>query len=139
MKRVIVRVRGEQTGADGETDVVESAAEGRYYYRNGKHYVTYNDGIAGEAVSTLLRVSPDALFLMRRGAVTQEQRFMRGLRSESEYRTSLGCLAVAAETSRLEIVCGDGLREIHVEYALFIGGARQSDNALHIEIAPADA
>ena len=43
MEKVIVKVRGEQTGADGETNAIEVVAEGRHYEKNGMHYVLYDD------------------------------------------------------------------------------------------------
>ncbi|MBQ9377532.1 MAG: DUF1934 domain-containing protein [Schwartzia sp.] len=136
MDRVIVRVRGEQTCADGETNRIEVVAEGRHFYKNGLHYVLYDDHMADEKISTTLKIAPDSVLLLRRGAVSQEQRFVEGTESTSEYRTPFGSLELSVATSRMEVACGDVSGEIHVDYAMFVGGTWQSDNALHIEICP---
>ena len=136
MEKVIVKVRGEQTGADGETNAIEIVAEGRHYYKNGMHYVLYDDKMADEAVSTILKIEPDRLHLTRSGAVAQEQHFMRGTESTSEYKTPLGNLTLSVQTKDMKIAYGTVSGEIHVDYALAINGAWQSDNALHISVCP---
>ena len=136
MDKVIVKVRGEQTGADGETNAVEVVAEGRHYYKNGMHYVLYDDQMAEESISTMLKIEPDCVHLSRSGAVAQEQHFMRGLESTSEYRTPLGSLTLSVQTKDMTIAYGTVSGEIHVDYALAINGAWQSDNELHISVRP---
>ena len=136
MDRVIVRVRGEQTYADGQTSQIEVVAEGRHFCRNGLHYVLYDDQLADETISTTLQIAPDAVLLRRSGAISQEQRFIEGVASKSEYKTPFGSLSLSVATSHMEVACGDVSGEIHVDYAMFVDGAWQSDNALHIEISP---
>ncbi len=136
MDRVIVKVRGEQTGADGETNSVEVVTEGRHYYKNGMHYVLYDDHMAEESISTMLKIEPDRLHLTRSGAVTQEQHFASGMESTSEYVTPLGSLTLSVQTKNMEIAYGTVSGEIHVDYAMAINGAWQSDNSLSIEIRP---
>ncbi len=136
MEKVIVKVHGEQTGADGETNAIEVVAEGRHYYKNGMHYVLYDDHMADEAISTILKIEPDRVRLTRSGAVTQEQDFMNGMESTSEYRTPLGSLKLSVRTKNMEIAYGTVSGEIHVDYAMAINGMWQSDNTLSIEISP---
>ena len=136
MDKVIVKVHGEQTGADGETNAIEVVAEGRHYFKNGMHYVLYDDNMADEAISTVLKIEPDRVHLTRSGAVTQEQHFMNGTESTSEYATPMGSLTLSVRTTNMEIAYGTVSGEIHVDYAMAINGMWQSDNSLSIEISP---
>ena len=136
MEKVIVKVRGEQTGADGETNAIEVVAEGRHYEKNGMHYVLYDDHMADESISTMLKIEPDRLHLTRSGAVTQEQHFANGMESTSEYVTPLGSLTLSVRTRNMEISYGTVSGEIRVDYAMAINGTWQSDNTLSIEISP---
>lgn len=136
MEKVIVKVHGEQTGADGETNAIEVVTEGRHYYKNGMHYVLYDDHMADESISTILKIEPDRLHLTRNGAVTQEQHFMNGMESTSEYRTPMGNLTLSVLTKNMEIAYGTVSGEIRVDYAMAINGMWQSDNTLSIEISP---
>ena len=136
MEKVIVKVHGEQTGADGETNAIEVVTEGRHYFKNGMHYVLYDDKMADESVSTMLEIEPDRLRMTRSGAVAQEQHFIRGMESTSEYKTPFGNLKLSVQTKDMKIAYGTVSGEIHVDYALAINGAWQSDNSLSIEISP---
>ena len=93
-------------------------------------------GHAGSYPTFRNLLSDDYVLLLRRGAVSQEQRFVEGMESTSEYRTPFGRLELSVATSRMEVACGDVSGEIHVDYAMFVDGTWQSDNALHIEICP---
>ena len=136
MDKVIVKVRGEQTGADGETNAIEVVAEGRHFEKNGRHYVLYDDHMEEEPISTVLAIEPHRLRLTRNGAITQDQYFMNGVESTSEYRTPFGSLKMSVTTRNMEIAYGTVSGEIHVDYAMALNGMWQSDNALHITVSP---
>ncbi len=136
MEKVIVKVRGEQTGADGETNAIEVVTEGRHYFKNGMHYVIYDDRMTDEPISTMLEIEPDRLRLTRSGAVAQEQHFVRGMVSTSDYRTPQGNLKLSVQTRDMTITYGTVSGEIHVDYSLAVNGMWQSDNTLSIEISP---
>jgi len=135
MERVIVHVRGAQTDPEGETSCIETVAEGRHYYKGGKHYVLYDDQMTdtGE-VSTVLKIEPAAMVLLRSGAICQEQRFVVNEESISEYRTPFGSLQMAVRTEKLDVVYGSVTGNIDVIYAMSIDGQVQSQNELHIEV-----
>ena len=84
----------------------------------------------------LVSHQPQDLAAERFLPVAQEQHFMRGLESTSEYRTPLGSLTLSVQTKDMTIAYGTVSGEIHVDYALAINGAWQSDNALHISVRP---
>ncbi len=136
MEKVIVKVRGEQTGADGETNAIEVVAEGRHYEKNGMHYVLYDDQMADETISTILRIEPDRLRLTRNGAIAQDQYFMNGMESTSEYRTPFGSMKLSVRTQNMEIAYGTVSGEIRVDYAMAINGMWQSNNSLSISVSP---
>ncbi len=136
MDKVIVKVRGEQRDAEGETETIEMVAEGRHYFKDGMHYVLYDDHLADEEVSTMLKIEPDRMHLIRNGAIVQEQHFMNGLESTSEYRTPLGSLTLSVRTRNMEIAYGTVSGEIHVDYATHINGVWQCDNTLSITVSP---
>ena len=140
MNKVIVKVTGEQTDAAGEVSRIEMTALGEHYFRNGKHYIIYEDTTLdeGAAASTMLKVAADSLTLTRRGAVEQEQRFSPKCESRSRYRTPFGDLDLCVATQRLDIAYGSISGSIDVAYDLHINGEWQSANELHIEVA-ADA
>ena len=140
MDRVIVKVRGEQTDPEGEKSRIEMMAEGRHYYRNGKHYVLYEDNMLdGEGrISTILKIAPDSVVLLRSGGVVQEQRFDKRQESVSEYKTPFGSMELSVRTDTVNVVYGTVSGEVDVSYAMSINGEVQTLNELHIEISAAE-
>lgn len=140
MEKVIVKVRGEQTDPEGEKSRIEMVAEGRHYCRNGKHYVLYDDNVMDGAgrISTVLKIAPDSVVLLRSGAVTQEQRFDARTDSISQYQTPYGNLELAVRTEAVNVVYGTVSGQVDVSYALSVNGQAETKNELHIEISVAE-
>ena len=136
MNKVIVKVRGQQTDAQGEVNTIEMMAEGEHYFRNGKHYILYDDTSLDQknSTATVLKISTDSLTLLRKGAVVQEQHFSLARESRSTYQTPYGELALAVKTKRMDIVYGTVSGNIDVAYAMSVNGQWQSTNELHIEV-----
>ena len=68
-ENVILTVRGHQTdlGEDATTELIAGAA---YYYRNGKHYILYDeiDPESGEQSGNTIKIGEDRVDVIRRGA-----------------------------------------------------------------------
>ena len=122
MNRVIVKVTGEQKDAAGDVSRIEMTAMGEHYFRNGKHYIIYEDTSLAEGApaSTMLKVAADSL--------TPESE------SRSRYRTPFGDLDLCVATQRLDIAYGSVSGRIDVSYDMHINGEWQSANELHIEV-----
>ena len=140
MDKVIVKIIGSQTDGTGEVNRIELVAECRHYYRNGKHYVLYDDTMTNteEKTATVLKIAADSLTLLRQGGVVQEQHFQPRQEHTSVYRTPYGNLDLSVKTEKIAIVFGTISGNIDVAYAMSVNGQWQSSNELHIEISAAD-
>ena len=140
MDKVIVKIIGSQTDGTGEVNRIELMAEGRHYYRNGKHYVLYDDAMTNkdQKTATVLKIAANSLTLLRKGDVMQEQYFQPQQEHSSVYRTPYGNLDLAVRTEKINIVYGTVSGNIDVAYAMSVNGQWQSSNELHIEISAAD-
>ena len=141
MHRVIVRVTGSQRDESGEQDTIRMMAEGRHYFRNGKHYVLYDEkdltGEKGDKTSTVLKIGPESVTLLRQGAVVQRQHFAEGEESKGDYQTPYGTLQLSFHTDKLDIDYGTVAGTVDVGFALAVNGQHRSDNTLHIEVTSA--
>ena len=141
MDKVIVKVKGRQTDASGEVSCVEMVAEGRHYFRNGKHYVLYNDDVMSgnsSPTETILKIAPDSLLLLRKGGICHEQFFAQDKISSSVYKTPYGKMQLSVKTDKINIIYGTVSGNIEVDYAMSINGQWQSQNLLNIEVNIAD-
>lgn len=134
---VLISVKGSQRDAHGEEEVIELFTHGHRYSKNGVHYLTYQETeISGmEGATTLLKVYPNHIVLVRMGGIKQRQEFCVGQRSRSNYITPYGTMEMSMNTTRLTIEhSGDNsqVTGIHIEYELEIDGQWQSNNTLAV-------
>ena len=68
---IIVRMKGIQVSVEGEEDVVTSVSQGRYFFRNGKHFILFEEKVddTKDAVKTSLKLSKNVLEVTRNGAL----------------------------------------------------------------------
>jgi uncharacterized beta-barrel protein YwiB (DUF1934 family) len=137
LNKVIVKVKGQQTDAMGAKNTIEMMAEGRHYFKRGKHYILYDDKTLaeGQDASTVLKVASDSLTLLRKGAVVSEQYFALGHEDRGIYQTPYGSLEISVQTESLEVTYGTVSGKIDVAYAMIVNGEPQGRNVLHIEVS----
>lgn len=136
MRKVVVTVVGTQTDAGGEESRIEFVTVGSRQDRDGVSYITYRESeITGmEGTTTLLKLYPDRLTLVRMGAVELKQEFSRGLTSHSTYITPYGSLKMAVSTRHFAMAAAGGKEAVTAGYDLEIDGRWQSYNTLSVEI-----
>lgn len=136
MRKVIVTVVGTQRDADGDENRIELVTVGSRQDKNGVGYITYRESeISGlEGTTTLLKVYPDHLTLVRMGAVEQKQEFYPGRKSHCSYITPFGTMEMAVFTHRLTMEQGGGRQSLSAGFDLEINGEWQSYNTLTVDI-----
>ena len=111
-------------------------AVGHRYFRNDIHYITYHEtALTGmEGVTTLLKVLPDRVVLVRMGTVEQKLEFASGETCEGPYITSFGRFSMGVRTHALEATLTDRTGQIDICYDLTLDGQWFSANTLSISI-----
>ncbi|WP_425059702.1 hypothetical protein SCACP_03030 [Sporomusa carbonis] len=138
-KHVLITVVGSQRDAYGEENKIELFTHGRSYYKNGVHYLSYQETeVSGlEGATTLLKIYTDHIILVRMGAVEQRQEFRLGERCFSSYITPFGTMDMSMRTTRLTVNRLDDsgwVTRVHIEYELEIDGQWQSANTLSVTV-----
>lgn len=137
---VRIHVHGQQRDEVGALHESRMTAVGRHDVREGKHYFRYEDHalLEGHAVPTLLKLSAEALTLVRREPLSQRLEFFPQEDRTSLYRTPYGALHLSVRTKELFSACrADGTGRIELVYDLFVEGKFQSSNELRIDITHA--
>ncbi len=138
MKQVWVTVTGNQCDRDGEEQQIELQALGRYYEKNGVHYIVYEESqVSGmQGTTTALKVYSDHVVLSRRGEVEQRLDFYLQRKTCGQYVTAFCRMQIDVYTRTLEIRSAtDGNPSVVViHYDLEIDGQWQSMNRLTIGI-----
>ena len=80
-KEVLIHVRGLQTiDADGDQEPVEIVVPGEYYFRNGSHYLRYEEVMEDFAEPTInyIKISPKGMEVRKKGVVNVHMVFEQG-------------------------------------------------------------
>lgn len=102
MKRnVVLDIRGRQTYADAEPEVIELVTEGTMAYRDGGWDISYQESaLTGlEGVTTTFRVEPGKIILRRTGKLQSEMVFQEGVAHDSLYQMAFGTMMMTVKAT----------------------------------------
>ena len=102
MKRdVVLAIRGCQTYADQEPEVIELVTEGTMTFRNGGWDISYEESaLTGlEGVTTTFRVEPGKVTLTRTGKLRSEMIFEEGVPHDTLYQMAFGTLMMTVKAT----------------------------------------
>ena len=107
-KEVLIHVRGLQTmDADGEQEPLEIVVPGQYYFRNGSHYLRYEEIMEDFAEPTVnyIKISPKGMEVRKKGVVNVHMVFEQGKKNMTYYTTPYGTIEMGiAATAAIWIV-----------------------------------
>lgn len=134
---VLVTVKGLQVG-ENHDDTMEIVCNGTYYFRNGKHYVKY-DEIMEESLSSIsntLKISDSSdgyrVEVRKKGAIETNLIFEEGQSHVSCYETEYGSFMLGFHANNVEIEQADDEMNIHIDYAMEMNYEHLSDNQIDI-------
>jgi uncharacterized beta-barrel protein YwiB (DUF1934 family) len=114
VERPVAEVGGDAVPADGTArDVVEErVAAASWRQRGGAHWLVYQEppesGASAGDGRNALRIEPNALTWMRRGAVDWTQRFIPGVTTQSWLNIGGRSMPVTVTTERMDATVSEG-------------------------------
>ncbi len=136
-KKVCVSIRGlHNSNPEDEDDSIEVVNIGTYAFRNGKHWVRYEEPIENtdEISTSLLKFSEREMEIQTKGQVASHLVFTVGQKNVTYYETPFGGMNMGVDTSSLEIVEEENKITLDVNYGLEINLGHVSNCKVHIEI-----
>ena len=98
---VVLSIRGRQSYAGQEPEIIELVTEGTMEFRNGGWDISYEEseltGLAG--VTTTFRVEPGKVILDRKGALNSQMVFQEGIPHDSLYQMPFGALMITVKAT----------------------------------------
>ena len=105
-KEVLIHVRGLQMmDAQGDQEPIEIIVPGQYYFRNGSHYLRYEELLDETAEPTInyIKVSGKGLEVSKKGLVNVHMVFEQGKKNMTYYTTPYGTLQMGISATNLEL------------------------------------
>jgi uncharacterized beta-barrel protein YwiB (DUF1934 family) len=135
-KYVIISVKGTQTSANQDPNILELVTEGKYYKKGNAYFITYKESeVTGmEGTTTTLKISDGVVTLMRFGSVNSQFIFEQGQKHLSYYDTSFGNFTVGVYANEVDVKVDDKGGEIKVDYRMEIDNNKAGENDFHMFI-----
>jgi uncharacterized beta-barrel protein YwiB (DUF1934 family) len=135
-KDVLMSISGLQYEIDKE-ETVEVVSSGEYFYKNGKHYILYQE--ISEDVEDIsnctLKISEKQVDIIKKGASNVHMSFSENENSMTIYQTPFGELQVGIHTTYLSVAQEEDKISVNIKYALDVNYAHVSDCEIIIKIS----
>lgn len=119
-KDVLIRIKGLHTpdGADGEE--IEACYPGKYYFRNGKHYVEYeeSDDEDGTVIKNRIALRGGRMELTRRGGLNTKMIFEENREHTGWYETRFFRTALRTDVAEMTVSESEERMEVSIRYQL---------------------
>ena len=140
-KDVLIRVRGLQMmDTEDEQEPLEIVVPGQYYYRNGSHYLRYEEMMDDTAQPTVnyIKLSPQGVEVRKQGQVNVHMVFEQGKKNMTFYSTPFGTLQMGIAATNLELMESEENLQMKADYALDMNEEHVADCYLAIQVQPRD-
>lgn len=124
-------------GQEEENEPIEVITPAVYYFKNGKHYIIYDEVVEGMpgTIRNKIRVTgEDLLEIMKSGISNTHMVFEKDKIHMTQYETPYGELMVGAFTRDMQVSEEENMIDIRVSYMLDINGEKVADCNITIQI-----
>lgn len=139
-KEILVKISGMQFTADNEDpnepEPVEIIAPGEYYYKNGKHYILYDEFMDGfdSVTKNVLKLKDDSLEITKRGSSNVHMVFEKDKKNMTCYTTPFGSLMMGIDARRISVEESEEEIYAQVEYGLDINYEHLADCTIQLHV-----
>lgn len=137
-KDVLVSIKGMQfMGLEEEPDdPIEIITNGSYYFRNGSHYVKYEEVFEGfpGTTSNLVKIRPDCIEVRKKGAANVHMIFEENKKNITYYETPFGKIQMGVATTGIRLKDEADRMRIRIEYTLDMNESYVADCVLDMKI-----
>lgn len=141
-KDVLIHVRGLQMmETDDAQEPIEIVVPGQYYFRNGSHYLRYEEILDDTAETTVnyIKMSPNGVEVRKQGQVNVHMVFEEGKKNKTFYNTPYGTLQMGISATGLELKESEDGIQMKVDYALDMNEEHVADCYLTVQAQSKDS
>ena len=141
-KDVLIHVRGLQMmETDDAQEPIEIVVPGQYYFRNGSHYLRYEEMLDDTAETTVnyIKMSPNGVEVRKQGQVNVHMVFEEGKKNKTFYNTPYGTLQMGISATGLELKESEYGIQMKVDYALDMNEEHVADCYLTVQAQSKDS
>lgn len=140
-EEVLLTIRGLQSAQDMDAEPVEFITTGKYYRKNNRHYILYDEWMEGfqEPTRNMIKLSDDALDITKKGVANVHMLFEENKKNVSCYNTPYGDLIIGILASKVQVQETDNNIDVDVKYALEANDEHLADYHITMNIKSKNA
>lgn len=133
---VVIKISGLQK-LNETGDDVEFLAAGKYYKKNNRHYLLYEDidEEFDKLTKNTIKFDNDWVEVTRKGVVGSKLVFRKGENNQSIYNTPFGDMLMEVYTKDIAMEELENNINLKIEYTLTVNSAKLSDNSISINVS----
>ncbi len=135
-KEVIIYINGLQFAETEEgSEPIEVITTGEYYFKNGSHYLLYEDTVEqGEEKSkNIIKFRSDCLEVIKNGPYSTKMVFEKEKKTLSQYMTPFGMLNIGISTTYVSLKEEKDKIEMIAKYAMDINNNFVADCSVSVQ------
>ncbi len=120
-----------------EPEPVEVMTSARYYFKNGQHYLVYDEVTEGfeQKTANIIRFSADRMMVHKKGLINVEMNFEKDQNTMAAYVTPYGVFDMGIQATCFRLKESEDLIEYQVDYAMSMDAGFVADCQIFIKIA----
>lgn len=124
----------QENSNEPSTDIVEFMTTGKWFTKNGKEHIIYEDHqlIEGQVTKTRVTIDDTMVTIRRSGASNNHLVFDKGVSHQLPYETPFGVLQLTSTTDEIFIDLSTDRIELKVIYRLEVDHTDMGTNTFHI-------
>ena len=133
---ILISVKGLHTMESEQEDEIEVFSAGKYYQKNGKHYIFYEELVEDtkEVIKNRITFADGCMEVQKTGPMTAKMKFEQNKKNESWYNTPFGNLLAGIEVTSMQVKEQEDLLEIDVDYELEVNYERLADCRIAVKV-----
>lgn len=138
---VLISVKGLHALDAADEEEVEVFSAGKYYFKNGKHYIFYDEMVedTGTVVKNRITLKDGRMEVKKTGPFHSQLVFEEERKNNSWYNTPFGQLMAGIEVQSMRIKEEEKLLEIRVDYELEINYEKMAECQIQIKVMAKDS
>lgn len=119
-KDVLIAIKGLQFEGAEDAEEIEVIQRGKYYQRNGSHYLVYEEPVEGSNDTILNRIkfTGEEASVTKKGAVNTMLSFKENEKNMTNYATPFGNLVMGIHTQQIDLNVEKDKIGLNIEYSL---------------------
>lgn len=141
-KNVLVTISGLHSGdgvtaTEGESEPIEVITPATYYFKNGKHYILYDEFVEGipGTIRNRIKIRENELLEITKSGITNSQMvFEKDKINVTQYETPYGEITVGTYTRDLDVKVQEESIDVSVRYSLDVEREKIAECDIRINI-----